>query len=911
MPDAVIHPSPQELTDFGLGKLPKHAAAAVAAHLESCPSCLQAVAGVLPDSFLKKVRAAGASGSSFPPSLAQPGNAPKSAGRPAVPVVPCPNVPQELVSHPKYLILRELNRGGMGVVYQARHKEMARQIVIKVIRRSLLDQPGALDRFRREIRAAAQLSHPNIVTAYDAEQAGDTHILVMEFVPGQSLAEVLEKKGPLPVEKACRYVRQAAAGLHHAYKRNMVHRDIKPSNLMLTPQGQVKILDFGLAKIISESSTRSGITASDTYMGTPEYSAPEQAQDARTADIRADIYSLGCTLYCLLAGSPPFREDTAMKTVLAHIEKQPQPLTELRPDVPERLWRVIARLLAKESKMRYQKPSEVVLALAPFVKPSSKVRTPLPEDTGAPLKETVLERESEIEKIVREVPAKAPHRRGPSREDPSPFADLTDAGTDLMLPRPAWWKRPGVVAGAFFVSLVLIVMMAVIIHHAAKEQTWDTDKNTPKVSNAREVVEAAHGPRIDKDDGKAPPKEPEEKPESLNKRPPDPDPPKANDEPKEKPAASPPADTPPAIAPGIEKKESPANPPPAEAKKPSGVDVAIEKGVIALRNLQSADGTWPPYRQNGVITTDTNIGATALAGLTLLECGAKPDDKDILRAAEALRQASVKLTHNYSISLAILFFDRLGNSNDIPLIESLAVRLLAGQSTTGGWNYSCPPVSDAEVRRLQGILAERKAVVEQREMPKPGVTKRTAKELPKEIQQQLALLQRNGGMSAETGSDNSNTKFATLALWVARRYGLPVENALKRVRTRFCGTQHADGGWGYFDPNMKVSESMGRSTASMTCTGLLGIAIADGSAKGVSSLDRNRLKQGLHALSTTIGTPQDGKSKPGDSNDPAKIGGRVYYFLWSLGHIAVALDQKTIGKEDWYKWGVEVLLATQ
>jgi serine/threonine protein kinase len=921
MPDAMIHPTVQELTDFGLGKLPEHAAAAVAAHLEICPACRQAVAKVPADSFLNKVRAAGPAGSSFPPSLAQPGNAAGRASRPAIPNVPCPDVLPELARHPKYLILRELNRGGMGVVYQARHKEMGRQIVIKVIKRSLLDQPGALDRFRREIRAAAQLSHPNIVTAYDAEQAGDTHLLVMEFVPGQSLAEVLEKKGPLPVEKACRYVRQAAAGLHHAYKRNMVHRDIKPSNLMLTPQGQVKILDFGLAKIVSESGTRSGITESDTYMGTPEYSAPEQAQDARSADIRADIYSLGCTLYCLLAGRPPFREDTAIKTVLAHIEKQPQPLTELRPDVPERLWRVTARLLAKEPKMRYQKPSEVMLALAPFVKPSSKVGTQPPQDTGAPLKETVIERESEIEKIVREVPGNAPPKIVPAREDPSTFADLTDPGTNPMPSRPAWWKRPGVLAGAFGASLALIVM-AVVIYHAVKEQTSDTDKNQPKIFNKREVVEAPHGPRIDDDAGKAPPEEPEEKPRPLNKRLPDPDPPKDNDKPEEQPAAPPPVDArPPAIGPGIEKQEPAANPPLAEAKKPSAVDAAIEKGVAALRTMQRADGTWPPYTSKAIDSPAT-IGATALAGLTLLECGAKPDDNAVLRAADALRQASVKLTHNYSISLAILFFDRLGDPNDIPLIESLAVRLLAGQSITGGWNYYSPAVPDAEVRRLQGILAERKVDVQQREMPKPGGTKRTAKDLPKEIQQQLALLQRNSGKTEGTGSDNSNTKFAMLALWVARRYGLPVENALKRVGTRFRGTQHADGGWGYFDPNTKVSGQMAKSTASMTCAGLLGIAIADGAAleaikdrknetKVISSLDRNRLKQGLHALSSTIGTPQDGKSKPGDSNDPAKIGGRVYYVLWSLEHMAVALDQKAISKKDWFKWGVEVLLAIQ
>src|SRR5579883_852972 len=260
MHNAVLHPTPQELTAFALGKLPEHAAASVAAHLDTCPACRQAVAAVPPDSFLDKVRAVKQDSSSFPPDLAEPDDALSSAGKSATPDVPCLNLPPELARHPKYLILRELNRGGMGVVYQARHKEMGRQIVIKVINRALLDRPDSLDRFRREIQAAAQLSHPNIVTAHDAEQVGDTHILVMEFVPGQSLAEVLEKKGPLPVTHACHYMSQVALGLRHAHERGMVHRDIKPSNVILMPgsRGQVKILDFGLAKIISEHGATTG-----------------------------------------------------------------------------------------------------------------------------------------------------------------------------------------------------------------------------------------------------------------------------------------------------------------------------------------------------------------------------------------------------------------------------------------------------------------------------------------------------------------------------------------------------------------------------------------------------------------------------------------------------------------------------
>lgn len=352
------------------------------------------------------------------------------------------------------------------------------------------------------------------------------------------------------------------------------------------------------------------------------------------------------------------------------------------------------------------------------------------------------------------------------------------------------------------------------------------------------------------------------------------------------------------------------------AVDPKAIDQAIERGVASLRGLQTEAGAWPHQE----------IGATALAGLTLLECGVKPDDRAILRAAEVVRRASVKLTHNYSICLAILFFDRLGDPNDIPLIESLTVRLLGGQTSTGGWNYQCPFVPDGEVRRLQAQLAGRKEFAGRPQPPKPGAVKRTVKDLPREIQQQLAQLHRQGGMMIEMGSDNSNTQFATLALWVAHRQGLPVESALKRVETRFRTTQHADGGWGYFDPNKRVSGPMGRSTASMTCAGLLGLAIADGkvtesvherkpsSTKPARDINKDgNIRRGLLALSTSIGKPveQRGGRHAGQGPSIPQIGGRTYYFLWSLERVAVALDLKTIGKKDWYAWGAEILLANQ
>src|SRR5262249_5313297 len=185
-----------------------------------------------------------------------------------------------------------------------------------------------------EVKAAAKLSHRNIVTAFDAEQAGETHFLVMEFVEGTTLGRIVEKKKQFPVAHACEYIRQAAQGLQHAFEQGMVHRDIKPQNLMLTPKGRIKILDFGLARFVSESAKDSGLTALGAVMGTPDYMAPEQAQDAHKADIRSDIYSLGCTLHCLLRGRPPYPEGTGIQKILAHLEQPPPLLLNFRDDVP-------------------------------------------------------------------------------------------------------------------------------------------------------------------------------------------------------------------------------------------------------------------------------------------------------------------------------------------------------------------------------------------------------------------------------------------------------------------------------------------------------------------------------------------------------------------------------------------------
>ena len=286
-----------------------------------------------------------------------------------------------------------LGVGGMGAVYKAEHQLMERTVAVKVINANLVDSPAMVERFRREVKAAARLTHANIVTAYDADQAGSSHFLVMEYVEGTNLARLVAEKGPLPVSQACDYIRQAALGLQHAFDRGMVHRDIKPQNLMLARDGQVKVLDFGLARFALENAAAGGrgippvapgtladlatkdtptegLTQTEAVMGTPDYIAPEQSRDSHAADIRADIYSLGCTLYELLAGQTPFPGGTGLEKLKAHIERMPKPLTEIRRSVPAKLASVVERMMAKDPNQRYQTPAAVAEALASFAGPA-------------------------------------------------------------------------------------------------------------------------------------------------------------------------------------------------------------------------------------------------------------------------------------------------------------------------------------------------------------------------------------------------------------------------------------------------------------------------------------------------------------------------------------------------------------
>ncbi len=267
-----------------------------------------------------------------------------------------------------YLLLDKLGEGGMGAVFKARNRKLGKTVALKVIRKERLGGPQTAERFLREIQAAARLEHPHIVQALDADDVGGTLLLAMELVEGIDLARLVKQRGPLPVPLCCACVRQAALGLQHALERGLVHRDIKPSNLLLSGHASrtptLKILDFGLATLSEEGGdAQAQLTHSGMIVGTPDFMSPEQIMDARQVDVRADLYSLGCTLYYLLAGRPPFPDGNLMQKFDRHRFHEPVSLESLRSDVPADVVAIVKRLMAKRPEDRFQTPAALAQAL--------------------------------------------------------------------------------------------------------------------------------------------------------------------------------------------------------------------------------------------------------------------------------------------------------------------------------------------------------------------------------------------------------------------------------------------------------------------------------------------------------------------------------------------------------------------
>ena len=315
----------------------------------------------------------------------------------------------ELVIGP-YYVLDRLGQGGLSQVYKARHRESGELVAIKMIKPEVFADAEGRQQFLLEVEAMARLDHENVVQFCDADQWKDTYFFAMEYVEGTDLGKVIRLSGAMPVSEACDCIRQTAVGLQHAFERNLIHRDIKPVNLFLTQanlqldsaatnmfttrmdpapvaahgtmltRSLIKILDWGLASLRNPKSQSGDICneiVARSIVGTADYLAPEQARNANAADIRSDIYSLGCTFYFLLTGLPPFPEGTLMQKILQHQQALPKSIAQFRDDVPADVLALVERMLAKKPEDRFQTPASVALALAAFAQ-----QKPVPRGSG-------------------------------------------------------------------------------------------------------------------------------------------------------------------------------------------------------------------------------------------------------------------------------------------------------------------------------------------------------------------------------------------------------------------------------------------------------------------------------------------------------------------------------------------------
>jgi len=374
-------PTRDELSSYLVGKLPAQRCLEIDMHLPACTDCQQTLDTVSAKSDTLLSQLGGRRGQSEflnepecreaiarveaigrEPSFTTRGQLAAAAGAKSFPERVGP-----------YRLLAQLGQGGMGAVYKALHTKLDRVVALKLLPGERMQERGAVARFEREMRAVGKLDHPNIVRASDADEKDGLHYLVMEYVEGLDLSELVQRAGPLPIADACAAIRHAAVGLQHAYENGLVHRDIKPSNLMLTTDGQIKVLDLGLALLEQsgddEHTAGRDLTSTGQTMGTLDYMAPEQGGDSHEVDIRADIYALGATLYKLLTGEPIYAGRQYRNAVqkLRALAMEPAPaIQSRRRDIPDDLARVIHQMIAKEPADRFATPREVAAALAPF-----------------------------------------------------------------------------------------------------------------------------------------------------------------------------------------------------------------------------------------------------------------------------------------------------------------------------------------------------------------------------------------------------------------------------------------------------------------------------------------------------------------------------------------------------------------
>ncbi|HJZ89493.1 MAG TPA: protein kinase [Gemmataceae bacterium] len=377
-----------------------------------------------------------------------------------------------------YRVQLPLGEGGMGMVFKAIQPKLDRVVALKVIRPQVLAaRPEILSRFNREAKAIAQLNHPNVVILFDADEHNGTHFIAMEYVEGMTLEKMVRSQGPLSIRQACEYMRQSAQGLHHAYEVGLVHRDIKPSNILVaqkdkasasgapakssmrltrpalvtvrdrgsqqgtasvkvpTNWGQVKILDMGLARLTDgpdddrPQPEYTPLTRAGALLGTPDFIAPEQARDARQVDIRADIYSLGCTFYYVLTGKPPFPGGTDVQKLIRHQTEKPFPIGELRPGVPLEVTQILGRMLEKRPEDRYPTPRHLADALEAFLGPGGSVPAP----PGSANFETPPVAETPVPGPLPKAPTPAPVKAPP---EPTRTHETAPLGSRETMPLP-------------------------------------------------------------------------------------------------------------------------------------------------------------------------------------------------------------------------------------------------------------------------------------------------------------------------------------------------------------------------------------------------------------------------------------------------------------------------------------------
>lgn len=327
----------------------------------------------------------------------------------------------------KYKLIELIGQGGMGAVYLCEHMSLRRPVAVKVMPEEKVKAPGALERFQREARAIAQLDHNNIVRAFDMGCDEGVHFMVMEYVDGVNLEKLISKHFKdqgLPLARAVHYAVQTAMAMQHAHEIGWIHRDIKPANILVDRYGCVKLLDLGLSRLFEGDTD--GLTKKfdeGNVLGTADYIAPEQALDVSAVDIRADIYGLGCTLYFLLAGRPPFHKGTIAQKLVWHQTKYPDHLRTVRPDLPEEINEIVFKMIAKKPDDRYREPIDVIEALQPY----------LTEEIVPPAEEEVPWPSPMVRKLIESTSSKQLVR--PRRNSPAPVRHYATSEAMRIVPR--------------------------------------------------------------------------------------------------------------------------------------------------------------------------------------------------------------------------------------------------------------------------------------------------------------------------------------------------------------------------------------------------------------------------------------------------------------------------------------------